>query len=358
MADDPAIPGLFEAFPTIAGRVPWMKLGDWPTPVARLSRLGVNDLWIKRDDLSSAVYGGNKVRKLEFILAAAAGRGCRDLITLGGIGSNHALATAIFCRRLGLRVTLLLFRQPLTEEVRRHLLLMHAHGARMVLRPTLGRAVASYYLGMRLRHPRACFVFAGGSNPEGTLGFVNAAFELRRQVDAGELPEPGVIFCPFGSGGTLAGLELGVRLAGLSSRVFGVRVTASRLGPFAAATEGTAARLMERALVGLDREAPCAREIRRRPPVVLHDYFGAGYGEATAAGLAAAQLMFEQEGIRLDPVYTGKTVAAVLDFCKNLGAAAGPVLYWHTYNSADLGAPAAGRGFRELPAVFHPFFEA
>jgi D-cysteine desulfhydrase len=358
MRDDGKLPCLFDAFAELAHTLPWQRLGQWPTPVSRLDRLVAGNLWIKRDDLSSPVYGGNKVRKLEFILPAARRRRSRLLITMGGIGSHHGLATAIFCRRLGLPCMLLLFRQPLTEEVKKNLLLMHAQGARLVYRRTLGRTVVSYFLGMRIKHPRACFVYAGGSNPVGTIGFVNAAFELKRQVDAGELPEPGAILCPFGSGGTLAGLALGVRLAGLASRVVGVRVTASRLGPFSAATEGTVRRLMERTLALLRRRAPSVSGVRLQAPSILHDYFGPGYGAATDEGGRAARLMQEKEGIGLEPTYTAKTVAAVLDFCKNRGTSEGPVLYWHTYNSADLGAQTAALNFRRLPADFHCFFEA
>jgi D-cysteine desulfhydrase len=335
-----------------------MRLGDWPTPVARLGRLGPGDLWIKRDDLSSPIYGGNKVRKLEFILADALRKGRRHLVTQGGIGSNHALATAIFCRRLELRATLILFRQPLNDRVRQNLALMQASGARLVYRPTLGRALSSYFIGLRLRHPRAYFVFPGGSSPAGTLGFVSAAFELKRQVDSGEIPEPGFIFCPFGSGGTLAGLALGAWLAGLASRVVGVRVTAARLGPFSAANEATVGRLMDRTLARLGRGARTGGAGRPPAPLILHDYFGTEYGAPTAEGLSAERRMLDCEGIRLDPTYTGKTVAAVLDFCENRGAGEGPVLYWHTFNSADLGGRAAGADLSRLPAAFRPFLEA
>ncbi len=348
-------PALFTAFPQLAGVLPWTPLGEFPTPVVRLANLDRGNLWVKRDDLSSAVYGGNKVRKLEFILGRALSRGQRRLVTLGAIGTHHGLATAIFGRTLGLACTLLLFPQPVTDRVRDTLRLLHRQGAELVYRPSLGRAVAAYYLEMRLRHPGAAFVFAGGSDPPGALGFVSAAFELKRQIDDGELPEPAVIVCPFGSGGTLAGLALGAAHAGLAGRVIGVRVTAARLGPFAAATPGTVLSLMRRTQALLRRLAPGVPDLELRAPEVFHEYFGAGYGVPTAEGRRALELMKSREGLVLEETYTAKTAAAVLDLCRR-SAPGSPVLYWHTSAAQDFSAAAAAVDWRQLPAAFHRFY--
>jgi D-cysteine desulfhydrase len=355
MPDAASRPALFEVFPQLASALPWTPLGEFPTPVARLAQLGCENLWIKRDDMSSRVYGGNKVRKLEFILGRALSRGQPRLVTMGAIGTHHGLATATFGRALGIACTLLLFPQPVTERVRDTLRLLHRQGADLVYRPSLWRTLAAYYLEMRLRRPGAAFVFAGGSDPPGALGFVSAAFELKRQIEGGELPEPAVIVCPFGSGGTLAGLALGAAHAGLAGRVVGVRVTAARLGPFAAATPGSVLSLMRRTQALLRRSAPGVPDLKLRPPEVIDDYFGAGYGVPTAGGRRALELLKSREGIVLEETYTAKTVAAVLDLCRR-SAPGTPVLYWHTCAGQDFSAEAASVDWRRLPAAFHRFF--
>lgn len=347
----PEPPVLFAHYPGLKNRLAWMPLAALPTPLQPLLRPEIDNLWIKRDDLSSGIYGGNKVRKLEFILALAQRKHTRRLITFGGIGTHHGLATAIFCKRLGIACTLLLYRQPVTEQVRQNLLLLKNCGARLVYSKTMGRAVLSYFLFERLKHPGAYFLFAGGSNPIGTIGFVNAAFELKAQIRQGLMPEPAVIFCPLGSGGTLAGLALGTRLAGLHSRLIGVRVTASHLGPFQACTSGTVRKLMQDTYACLkqgDRDFP---EIVIKSPQIFENYFGRGYGHPTPEGARASRMLQDKTGILLEPTYTAKTFAAVLDYCRLQRSGAEPVLYWHTYNSVDLSQQAAAVSYRDLPKV-------
>jgi D-cysteine desulfhydrase len=319
--------------------------------------LGYENLWIKRDDLSSPVYGGNKVRKLEFILAEARKRNARHIVTFGGIGSNHGLATAIFCDRLGIDCTLLLFRQPVTEQVRQNLLLFEKNHAVTIYKKSRWRTVLAYYLLHRIRHPWACYVFAGGSNAAGTIGFVNAAFELKEQIDNGEIPEPVVVFCPLGSGGTLAGLSLGFMLAGLQTRAVGVRVSQSHLGPFRVCTESTVEKLMNKTYSYIKKRYRHMPDLTDRTPSIVEDYFGDGYGVPTEAGHTVSQLMNKMEGIALDSTYTAKTFAAVFDYCRKPGRDPGPVLYWHTYNSVDLSAQAESVNYRNLPKALQVFIK-
>lgn len=348
---------LFHAYPELEINIPRVSLGGFPTPVRRLSGFDCENLWVKRDDLSSTIYGGNKVRKLEFILGDAIKRNIREVVTIGGIGTNHGLATAIYCQRLGIRCTLLLFEQPVTSHVKRNLLLYRHFGARIVFTGSLPKTVLAYYLTHRLSHPAAQYVFAGGSNVLGTIGFVNAAFELRRQVEEGQMPEPNYIVCPLGSNGTLAGLTLGARLAGLHSTVMGVRVTASHLGPFPASTPGAVAKLMAETLRFLRRKSPLVAEVSTRAPEVLDEYFGEGYGCPTSACCEAIDIMKQRGGLDLEPTYTGKTFAAVLDMTRCNRRRSDVVLYWHTYNSVDLSREAESVDFHDLPRSFHRFFE-
>ena len=348
---------LFKHYPELEEKTARISLGLFPTPIQRLERLGFANLWIKRDDLSSAVYGGNKIRKLEFILGEAKRRKTAHIITFGGIGTNHGLATAIFCEKFGLACTLLLFRQPVTAGVKQNLLLFNKFKAKTIYKKTLWKTVVSYYLLERIKHPGAYFVFAGGSNPEGTIGYVNAAFELKEQIDRGDMPEPKVIICPLGSGGTLAGLALGLQLAGLPIGVTGVRVSKSHLGPFQACTGNTVAKLMKQTYAYLKKHCRRLPDITLRLPEILHDYFGGGYGVPTKAASNVSCLLKDKEGIALDTTYTSKAFAAVYDYCKEHGKEAGSVLYWHTYNSADLTDQANSVDYRNLPKALQRFIE-
>ena len=358
MPDALPLPPLFRAYPELGASLPWEPLGVFPTPVRRLKEVGCANLWIKHDDQSSPVYGGNKVRKLEFIMAQARHRRKTHVVTLGGIGTNHGLATAIYCRQLGLACTLVLFPQPVTSLVKQNLRLFTYYHAHPVYRSSLFRAVCAYYLTMRLRYPGAYFLYAGGSNATGTLGFVNAAFELKAQIDAGQMPLPAVIFCPVGSNGTLAGLTLGAHLAGLKTTVVGVRVSFSHCGPFQTCTSGTVRRLMSQTLQRLRERIPALNSVVPPEPVLWHDYVGAGYGFPTRQGQSACHLLKEREGIVLDPTYTAKTFAAVLDYCRRQDSRSDPVLYWHTYNSVDLAHQAQTIAARQLPKPLQQFIVA
>ena len=349
--------GLFQKYPELGRKLPQMELGNFPTPVHPLKGLGLENVWIKRDDQSSAVYGGNKIRKLEFILAAAGQKQVRHLITVGGIGTHHGLATAIFCDQLGIQCTLLLYYQPVTESVKHSLLLLGQSRVRLIYRRTLWRTMVSYYGIYRLKYPGAYFVYPGGSSTIGNIGYVSAAFELKHQVAQGLVPEPAAVFCPLSSGGTLAGLTLGVQLAGLNTRLIGVRVMPSHLGPFPACTPKTVAKQIRHIYEYLKKRCRDLPDISIRLPVILTAYVGAGYGSPTRAGSRADLLMQEKEGIRLDPTYTAKTFAAVLDYCRMHQADRGPVLYWHTYNSVDLSGRVARADRRNLPDCLQTFID-
>lgn len=351
----PDRPVLFREYPELEENTPRISLGRFPTPVQRLNQMGDTNLWIKRDDLSSPVYGGNKIRKLEFILGEAKRRKSAHIITFGGIGTNHGLATAIFCNKLGINCTLLLFYQPVTAGVKKNLLLFNKYKAATIYKTTLWKTVVSYYLLQRFKYPGAYFVYAGGSNPEGTIGYVNAAFELKEQINRGEVPEPEVIICPLGSGGTLAGLSLGLQLAGMQARLMGVRVSESHLGPFQACTKNTVAKLMKRTYALLKLRCRRLPDINIRLPKILHDYFGGGYGVPTQAASKVSRLLKDREGIALDTTYTSKAFAAVYDYCQKHGKDAGPVLYWHTCNSIDLTDQANSVDCRNLPITLQQF---
>ena len=347
--------------PELAGRIARIALTTLPTPVQRLERLGrahrIERLWMKRDDQSCALYGGNKPRKLEFLLADARARGRRSVMTFGGIGTHHGLATTICARAAGLRTILVLLPQPVTESVRRCLSLDHAYGAEMRLARTLPGVVATALLRWArglLRGDRPYIIMTGGTSAIGAIGFVNAACELAEQVHAGDLPEPDAIFVPVGSGGTVAGLMLGLRLAGLRSRVVGVLVT-DILPPSARSL----ARLARATLRRLRRAAPTCPEVAvsEADVTLVNGYLGRGYGDPTPRAEATIKLVADLEGIQLDTTYTAKSMAALLDLARQPAYRDRTLLFWNTYSSVD---PAAALeqlpDFHELPRAFHKYF--
>jgi D-cysteine desulfhydrase len=302
-----------------ARHFPRLELGEAPTPVRPLAGLGA-DLWMKDEGRFGTLWGGNKVRKLEWTLADALAGGKRTIVTAGALGTNHGLATALYGRAQGLEVTLALVDQPLDDHVRAQLARIEASGA--TVRRTHGRArtlAATPAILVRARRPY--YLPVGGSSPRGCLGYVDAALELGRQVEAGELPEPSHAVVAIGSGGTAAGLMAGLPLAGLSTRVVGIAVYGKR-----SPSTRRIARLARRTLALLDHQGGVLAPFDLRT-----DWLGAGYGHRTPEAEAATRLAREREDLELDPVYTSKAVAALLELRQDGALGSGPVLYWHTY---------------------------
>lgn len=347
---DAEIP-LFRAFPALARALPRHPFVQVPTPVEPLRVPGAapGSLFVKRDDRSCPLYGGNKPRKLEFVIGRALERGCRTLVTTGGLGTNHGLATTILGRAVGLRAVLVLVDQPATEGVRETLRLQCAFGAEQIAaRNVPGAAVAVLRALARaaLRGERPVLVPTGGSSPLGDVGFVSAAFELAEQVRAGALPEPVSVVLPIGSGGSMAGLVLGLRLAGLSTRVEGVLVT--DILPPSPARLARAARATLRLLCRADASVP-------RPRIVASDFhvvrrqLGPGYGAPTPAATRAVKRAADL-GLRLETTYSGKALAEILARLESGSPDPGPTLFWDTYNGVDVAAAAPRRvAEAELP---------
>jgi 1-aminocyclopropane-1-carboxylate deaminase/D-cysteine desulfhydrase-like pyridoxal-dependent ACC family enzyme len=349
---------LFSNYPELQKKIPWVKLGNWPTPVHRLENLGKSvgyeNLWIKRDDKTSDKYGGNKVRKLEFILADALRTKRRTIVTYGGLGTNHGLATTIYCKQVGLNTNLVLQNQPLTDHVQENLLLDNYYGANLVHAANQYDVVLKTLL-YRIFKNGYYFLPPGGSSPVGCLGFVNAALELKEQILAGQVPEPGYIFCPLGTAGTLAGLTIGCKLAGMQTEVIGVRVT-----DFSMSNSNLITHLANQTIARLCNDDAAIRKLHfiSADIGITHDFFGEGYGCATPEGKEAMDMMWEMERIKLEVTYTAKALAAVLNFVRQRPPGNPPVLYWHTYNGVDLtNVILANHDHKKLPSSFHWCFE-
>ncbi|MCG8313079.1 MAG: pyridoxal-phosphate dependent enzyme [Pseudomonadales bacterium] len=339
---------IFKKYPELKPVITVAHSALLPTPVQQLPIQ--ENAWIKRDDLTHTEYGGNKIRKLEFILADAMARGSTRIVTFGAIGTNHGVATAMMCQKHGIDCVVYLFDQPITATVSQNLQLMQAYGATLIYKKTLFKAVKSYYLSPYRLLRGSYFLFAGGSNLFGTLGYINAAFELQEQINNKECPQFKYLFCPVGSSATLAGLTYGLQLAGIDTQVKGIRVVQEKLGPFQACSSDTVYQLMLQVQHYLQTHTQKKLPIPNRP-VMDGDYFGDGYGVATKEGLAAID-HFNSLGIKLEQTYTGKAAAA---FLRAVEQPDDDCLFWNTYNSRDMSKNIQRYSTAGLPAVLQKF---
>ncbi len=311
-------------------------LGHFPTPVERLETLSTPhcDLWVKRDDLTHAIYGGNKVRKLERVLASATAAGVTRIVTVGAAGSHHVLATTYFGSRVGIAVEAVLVPQPRTSHVVDVLRADIALGLRAFAARSWARA--PFAVARRVA-AGARFVTVGGSSLDGAMGYVDAAYELGGQVRSGAMPEPDLCVVALGSGGTAAGLAAGFLAQGMKTRVVAVCVSQPiallRMMAYGLAW-GCARRAGVRAKLGA---------LRYRIAINPH-FLGRGYGYATPQGEAATRdAAFAC--LALDQTYTAKAFACALATVRSEPPRARCVLYWHTLSSAPLqpllvGAPS------------------
>jgi D-cysteine desulfhydrase len=323
-------PLLFERYPVLQSHVPWLPLGTFPTPNDRVQVIDAagheRTVLVKREDLCNETYAGNKIRKLEFILADARRRGAGRLITVGAAGSHHGLATAVHGKACGLGVSLVLFPQPLTPHVADILRMDQAMGAEIRWIPRM-ELVPLALLRARLawRAERPYPVAAGGSDAIGTLGWVDAGLELGGQIASGETERPGVIHVAAGTLGTAAGLALGLALAGHTIRIAATRITSRIITnerTLATLVRGAAAKLR---LAGI--ESPVDQAIGMVE--IRHDQIGRGYGKVTEAAVRA-EASFAAAGIRLDDTYTAKAAADLLATTE-----AEPVLFINTLSASE-----------------------
>ena len=303
---------------------PRVSLGVFPTPVHKLENisrtLGTN-VYVKRDDLTGLGLGGNKVRKLEFLLADAKQKGCGIVFTTGGAQSNHAMLTAAAANRLGMKPILILKKRGVTAK-RGNLLLSSIMGTdvRFVDTDDYAEIYAEMdRVGQSLGEPYYK-IPCGGSNALGTLGYVACAQEI-----SGQGMQFDHLVCAEGSGGTMAGLALGAKLFLPGTRVWGMMVDTD---PFETITPA----LMREAAALLGAELTIGPE-----DFTLRDQCGPGYALHSSEGNAAIALMAAQEGLFLDPVYTGKAFAGLLALAREgVFASDDKVLFLHSGGAGGL----------------------
>ena len=364
-------PILFEVYPNLEEKVPWISiLTRIPSNVDRLTelenylKLSDGELYIKRDDKDHKIYGGNKLRKFEFIFGEALKKKKRGIITLGGIGTNHGTACAIIAKELDLKCELFLSLQPVTWHVQRSLLLYHYFGAKLHFTRWFELGVLKSLL-FRLFHPKYYLMSVGGSpllrfgTHLGTIGFVNAIFELKNQIDEGILPEPDIIFVAAGSTGTSAGLTAGCKLLGLKTKVYPVNVSRDIV-----VNPKKLIRIANKSINYLrkrDKSIPDV-QVNIGDFKMIKGYLGSNYGVKTVKGQKAVDLVYELEGeklgFKLETTYTGKTMAAMLEFLEKEENKSKKILFWNTYNSNDLDTYLRETkfDFEKLPKKFHKYF--
>ena len=277
---------------------PRVGLGAFPTPIDRLDNISAllnTNVFLKRDDLTGLGLGGNKTRKLEFLLADAMEQGAELVFTTGQAQSNHAMLTAAACARLGLRCILILKKRGVTERLGNQLL-EYLMGTEVIFMDT--DDYADIYAEMDRIGTAAGVPYykipCGGSNALGSLGYVNCVREIASQGRFDHL------ICAEGSGGTMAGLALGAKLFAPEMKVHGMMVDTDPFNVITPALMREAAALLE-------------AEVEITPAdYYLRDMCGPGYGLSSEAGKEAISLLASREGVFLDPVYTGKAFAGLL----------------------------------------------
>jgi D-cysteine desulfhydrase len=337
---------LYERFPALAA-LPRASLGAFPSPVERIVLDGGIAVWLKRDDRNAPLAAGNKVRALEFLLGRV---GPGDLVlTAGAEGSTHVYATAVHAERLGGRVAAVQWPQemhPVAAAVAREAERRCVSIARAASVATgLLRAAA-----WRLRWPssadgREYYVPIGGSSPLGILGNVNAGLELAAQIEAGVLPAPAQVVVPLGSGGTAAGLALGLGIGGVPTTV-----VAARVAPRGVANALRVRMLIDRTRRLIRRAGRVGMPLPAVPVAVDHSVYGGAYGRPLAVGASAAAL-FQRAAARaglapitLDPTYGAKAAAVALAWATGGERRSGDVLLWVTFDGRALVTTDAGAG--------------
>jgi 1-aminocyclopropane-1-carboxylate deaminase/D-cysteine desulfhydrase-like pyridoxal-dependent ACC family enzyme len=350
---EPDMLPLFERYPLLKEKLPYVSLGEFPTPVEKLEQLeqAINapHLYAKRDDLSGKLYGGNKVRALEFLFGDALQSNYKQVLALGFPASCQALAQAIYARQLGIKSLAILFPQASSEQGRRHLLLYESIGAEL---QALELSALARLITYRLQHGRFPKLLEA-SSPLGMVGYVSAGFELRDQIDHGLLPEPDLVYVALATMGTAVGLTLGFKAAGLKSCVVSVHLGNPR------ATPRNMAKLFRETNEFLRSQDSSFPKFE-----VSENDFNIRYGFErpkgellSASGTQAMAQVKELTDLQLDEMFTANAfVALMADADKGL-LKDKIILWWNSYNSRDFSDHIAVADYRRLPKAFHHYFD-
>lgn len=359
-------PLLFKCYPLLQSKIPYISLCDLPTPIVRLENfgnlIGCKNIFMKRDDLTGKsmgegfrLYGGNKPRKLEFLLADALKHNAQTIITYGCAGSNHALATAVYTYELGLKSILMLKNQPNSYVVRHNLLLDNYYDAQLkFFSNNTVRALAAQEI---LQADTGAYLIpTGGSNAIGVLGFVNAAIELAHQIVSKEMDEPDEIYVATGSCATTAGLLLGVKAAHLKSKVVAVCVEPEEELDKILSTIKKLFIQTNEMLHSLDTSFPII-EFPEKDLILNKKFCGTAYGLFIPEAATAMTVFKDTENIKLEGTYSAKPIAAIMDDAANSALQDKTILFWNTYCGIDFSYVTNMKDYKKLPQEFHTYFE-
>ena len=319
-------------------RFPRLRLAHLPTPLEHLKRLSEElsgpEIWIKRDDCTGLSTGGNKTRKLEFLMAEAQIQGADTVMTQGAVQSNHVRQTSAFAAKLGMKCHVLLEdRTGYTDDNYNHngnVFIDLLHGATYEKRgPGLDMNAEMEVVADKLRvaGSNVYTIVGGGSNATGALGYVDCAFELLHQANGRDLVLDHIVHAT-GSAGTQAGLIVGLKAMNVNIPLLGISVRA----PKEIQEENVYKLAVETA-----SKLGCDGVVNRDDIVANSDYVGEGYGLPTEAGIEAITMFAELEGILLDPVYSSKGAAGLIDLIrKGSFKKSDRVVFIHTGGSASL----------------------
>ena len=345
---------LFDTYPALRSSIAYVCLGQFPTPIARLQTaqkyVGLSQLYIKREDLSGTLFGGNKIRKLEFLLADALQKNYKTVLAYGGIASNNVTSVAAYANQIGLKSIALLMDQPITRNLKRNLLLDQYYGCTLFACPHDRELTADELRAFIKEHgldPNPYIIPMGGSNKIGIIGWVNAAFELKEQIEQGIIAEPDYIYITLGSLGTTAGLLLGLKAAGLKTHVKAIQVT----NPEKYNKNKLCNLIKETNQLLHDADPSFALfEWNEQEFDINTHYLGTGYACKTLEGELARAFFMNLEDVILDETYTAKTVAALINDCRSgVIKPNDVVLYWHTYCADEFSEIVEGIDISQLP---------
>lgn len=320
----------------LTDHLPRVSLGFFPTPLEELSHLsralGGPRIWMKRDDQTGLATGGNKTRKLEFSVGEALNQNANTLITVGAVQSNHCRQTAAAAARCGLQCVLVL-RGHAPQHITGNLLLDHLLGAQVIFAGDRTREEVAVEVFNQLQSEGAApyLIPVGASNEVGAIGFVAGMEELDQQIKERGLKVDRVVF-GSSSAGTHAGLCVGAKLLGFCGQITGIAIDSTR-AELSAEVAHIARGVIQRLGVELDFSAE---------EVTAYDnYLGAGYSIMGEPEQEAIELLARYEGILLDPVYTGRAMAGLIDLVgKGEFAKDETIVFWHTGGATALYAYA------------------
>ncbi len=325
---------LFNLLPEFKKLIPWTQLISTPTPVHKLDSIskkwGNSQIFTKREDKTDEInYGGNKVRNLEFILADVINHNKQDVLSIVPYGSNFAAALSSQSKKLNLNVILSQFVVEKNPQVIAHDFYCQSQGAKAynypgkISAPIAAVDACSRFLYSQIINDRSYWVAAGGSSAYGALGHVEALLELKHQVENGELPQPDYIILGAGTCGTIAGLNVGVKLAGWNTKIIGVRAADSII-----CNKIRIAQLTNQVFKLLNVNY----QITTNEIYLMESPNNKGYGYPTESAQDIINEFYEEEKIILDSTYTSKVILYLKDQLLNYEFTEKNILYWHTYS--------------------------